>query len=172
MLRCDPPRIEAGPKDAYPYSSRAQYYGYLGDRAQAATDMKQWSAIMGTGVASDVPLATPRAVRRVISGPFGYQLVFSVEERENDMQVPCIALGQKGRCNVKSFQIPMLSISLLGLCLLSGLDSTPAYADFTFGEPEKVSGLRYNEWINCFSYDGLELDSDTAGITGTEDISY
>ncbi len=57
---------------------------------------------------------------------------------------------------MKLFEIPIFIASLFGLGLLSGLE-IPAYADFTFGEPEKVSGLRYNEWIDCISYDGLEM---------------
>ena len=130
-------RIDADPEDAYAYSDRAHYYDCLNDKKKAKADMRRWSAIL-SGL--DLQLATTRNIRRILSGPFGYQLVFSVEERENDMKVPCITLGQKGRCNMKSFQIPMLSIrgvamSLLGLCLWSGLDAPPAHADFTFGEP-------------------------------------
>jgi hypothetical protein len=176
MLSFHTRRIEADPLDAYAYSERAHYYDCLHDKAKATADMRQWSAIMGTGLASNVPLATPRVVRRAINGPFGYQFVFSAERPVNETIILNIALGQKGRCNMKTFQIPMLStrgiaMSLLGLCLLSGLDTPAAQAGFTFGQPEKVSGLRYGEWINCFSYDGLEMYSDAAGIAGQEDIS-
>jgi len=48
-----------------------------------------------------------------------------------------------------------------------------ANADFTFGEPKKVSGLRYNEWIDYISYDGLEMFTQALGITdeqGTFDV--
>ena len=36
---------------------------------------------------------------------------------------------------MKSFEVPMFLMSLLGFCSLSSLDVPPAYADFTFGEP-------------------------------------
>lgn len=42
----------------------------------------------------------------------------------------------------------------------------PAYADFTFGEPVPFgSGVYGGEWLDCFSYDGLEIyfDSDQRG---------
>jgi len=64
---------------------------------------------------------------------------------------------------MKSFYIPILPIHvlamlLIGLCLLLGLDASPAYADFTFGEPVNVviPGLNYDP-IECFSCDGLEM---------------
>jgi hypothetical protein len=41
--------------------------------------------------------------------------------------------------------------------LLAIFTTSSAKGDFTFGEPEKVPGLRSNEWIDCFSYDGLEM---------------
>jgi hypothetical protein len=53
---------------------------------------------------------------------------------------------------MKSFEVPLFLTSLVGLCFLSGLDTTPAYGDFTFGEPEKVARLADSEWIDCFSY--------------------
>ena len=90
-------RIEVDPEDAYAYSSRARCYDYLHDKVKAAADMRRWSAILSGGTSSDLQLAKARNNRRILSGPFGYQLVFSVEERENDIQVPCIALGQKGK---------------------------------------------------------------------------
>ena len=61
---------------------------------------------------------------------------------------------------MKLFQIPMLSMSLLGLCLLSGLDAPPARADFTFGAPVNVFPFLDPDlfpFINCFSADGLEV---------------
>ncbi|MBM4029602.1 MAG: hypothetical protein FJ280_30015, partial [Planctomycetes bacterium] len=76
---------------------------------------------------------------------------------------------------MKSFKIPLFTTSLVGFCLLSGLDARPARADFTFSTPEKVpiSGLRFNEWIECFSYDGLEMYTEAPGVTdqgGTFDL--
>jgi serine/threonine protein kinase/Tol biopolymer transport system component/Tfp pilus assembly protein PilF len=162
MLRLYMRRIEADPQDASAYCDRARYYYYLHDRAKANADMRRWSAVISGKSPSDFQVAMPRSIRRILSGPFGYQLVFFVEERENDIQVPCIALGQKGKCNMKSFQIPILSMSLLGLCLLSGLGAPPARADFTFGQPVDVhTDFPYtspaDEWTDCFSADGLEV---------------
>ncbi|MBN1362967.1 MAG: PD40 domain-containing protein [Sedimentisphaerales bacterium] len=61
---------------------------------------------------------------------------------------------------MKSFQIPMLSMSLLALCLLSGLDA-PARADFTFGTPVDIQSTfpinPATEYVTCFSADGLEV---------------
>jgi hypothetical protein len=61
---------------------------------------------------------------------------------------------------MKSFQVPIVSISLLGICLLSGLDA-PARADYTFGQPVNVqSAFPINpatEYVTCFSADGLEV---------------
>jgi len=172
-------RIEVDPQDAYAYSSRASYYDCLHDREKAKADMRRWSAILSGESSCDLQVVKVPNNRRILNGPFGYQLVFSVEERDNDMQVPCIALGQKkkGRCNMKSFQMPMLSMSLLGLCLLSGLGTPPAYADFTFGEPVKLeSGIPVIDPLYgspyCFSYDGLEMYvvSDRPGGYGDYDI--
>jgi hypothetical protein len=63
---------------------------------------------------------------------------------------------------MKTVQIPMLSMSLLGLCLLSGLDAPPARADFTFGERVNLKSIvpvidTMDGNIECFSYDGLEV---------------
>jgi serine/threonine protein kinase/Tol biopolymer transport system component len=164
-------RIEADPEDAYAYSSRAQYYGYLGDRAQATADMRHWSTIMGGDGASAVPLAASRDSRRVIDLPFDCQLVFSAERPVHETPVVNVAFGQKGRFEMRLFEIPMFAASLFGVCLLSSVDAQPAQAGFTFGEPQKVSGLRYNEWINRFSSDGLEMYSEAPGISGPEDLS-
>jgi len=157
-------RIEVDSEDAYAYSSRAHYYDCLHEREKARADMRRWSTILSGGESSDSLVVKTRNTRRILNGPLGYQLVFSVEERDNDMQVPRIALGQKkkGRCNMKSFQMPMLSMSLLGLCLLSGLDAPPARADFTFGERVNLKSVvpvidTMDGNIECFSYDGLEV---------------
>ena len=155
-------KIGANPKDPNNYLQRAQQYHYLHEETKVRADMRRYSIIVAQTASSDFRFATPQNVRRIISGPFGYQLVFSVEERENDIQVPYIAFGQKekGRCNMKSFQMPMLSMSLLGLCLLSGLDAPCAYADFTVGEPVNVGvtvNSPYMDATPCISADGLEL---------------
>lgn len=148
MVVCDTRRIAADPQDAYAYFSRAQYYDYLHNRAKANADMRRWSAVMSGRSPSDLEFDTPRAIRRVINGPFDCQFVFSAERLVNEIPVLNVALGQKGRCSMKSFQIPMLStrglfMSLLGLCLLSGLETPPVYADFVFGTPTYIGGGRY-----------------------------
>jgi len=68
-------------------------------------------------------------------------------------------------------------MSLLGLCLLSGLDSPPARADFTFGEPVNLKTLipfidPVHECIDCFSSDGLEMyiTSNRPGGSGDWDL--
>jgi hypothetical protein len=164
-------RIEADPMNAYAYSDRARYYDCLHDREKVDADMRCWSSILSSKSVSHYPLASSQKTRRYINGPFGYQLIFSIERFENGIQVPCIALGQKGRCNMKSFQIPMLSMSLFGLCLLSGLDTPPAYPDFTFGEPVNLKEVipvidPIDELINCFSSDGLEIYLDSIRSEG------
>jgi hypothetical protein len=63
---------------------------------------------------------------------------------------------------MKLFEIPMLVTSLFGLCLLSGLDTPPAYADFTFGErvnlKTTIPVLDPAHTLSiCFSHDGLEI---------------
>jgi len=148
-------KIEA--QDANAYWERARYYiDYLHDRGKAHADMRQWSAIMSRRALADSRFGTLRDFRRVINMPFDCRIVFSAERPVNEIPMMSVAFGQKGRWQMKLFEIPMFIASLFGLGFLSGLE-TPAYADFTFGEPEKVSGLRYNEWIDCISYDGLEM---------------
>ena len=167
-------RIQANPADPNNYLWRAQYHDYLHEREKATADMRRWSAILG---GSDLQAATPRSIRRVVNGPFGYQLVFSAERPVNEIPLVNIAFGQKGRCNMKPFQMPMLSMSLLGLCLLSGLDTPPARADFTFGEPVNLKSIipaidPMYESPYCFSYDGLEMYvvSNRAGGQGDYDL--
>jgi hypothetical protein len=170
-------RIEGDPQDAYAYSNRAHYYGCLHDRVKANADMRQFSAILSAGASSDVQVGVPRRLRRAINGPFGYQLAFSVGGRDDGVVVLCVACGQKGRCEMRVFEIPMLAMSLFGLGLLSGLDAPPAYADFTFGEPVNLKTVipvldPAHDSIDCFSSDGLEMyiESDRPGGYGDFDI--
>jgi hypothetical protein len=166
-------RIEADPLDAYAYSSRARYYDYLHERATATADMRRFSAILNEGATSDLRLGTPRRLRGVVDGPFGYQLAFSVGGRDNGIQVLCVAFGQKGRgSSMKSFEIPMLVMSLFGFGLLSGLDAPSAYADFTFGEPVKFGSIYVSSTddVDCFSSDGLEMYIDRGLGGGNGDL--
>jgi Tol biopolymer transport system component/tetratricopeptide (TPR) repeat protein len=155
-------RIEVDPQDAYAYSSRARYHDYLHDREKANADMRQFSDILSHGSSWGFRIATPRTLRGAINGPFGYQLAFSVGGRDNGIPVLCVAFGQKGRCNMKVFEMPMVVASLFGFGLFSGLDASSAYADFTFGEPVNLRSVipildpAYDS-IDCFSYDGSEM---------------
>ena len=165
-------RIEADPQDAYAHSSRARYYDCLHDRAKATDDMRQFSAILSGAPSSDFQVATPRRLRGAINGPYGYQLAFAVGRRDNGIPVLCVAFGQKGRCEMRVFEIPMLAMSLFGLGLLSGFDTPTVRADFTFGEPVKFGSI--NVWdsddINCFSSDGLEMYIDRGFGGGNGDL--
>jgi serine/threonine protein kinase/Tol biopolymer transport system component len=179
MVRLYTRAIEADPQDAYAYSDRAPYYDYLHDRAKATADMRRWSAIMSQRTFADSWFGPSRSLRRVIDMPFDCQIVFSAERPVNEISVMSVAFGQKGRCEMKLFEIPMFVASLLGLGLLSGLDTAPAYADFTFGEPvnlktviPQLDGNPEVECIDCLSYDGLEMyiESQRAGGRGDFDL--
>ena len=155
-------KIQANPTDANNYLQRAQQYHYLHEEQNVHSDMVRYAAILCGGQALYFRFAAPREFRRIINGPFDCQLVFSVETRENEIQVLCIAFGQKGRCEMKLFEIPMLVTSLFGLCLLSGFDAPPAYGDFTFGERVNLETIippiePTTDVIQCFPYDGLEI---------------
>jgi serine/threonine protein kinase len=159
--------IEADPRNAMPYSGRAQCYACLGDRVSASADMRRWSIVVGGGVASDAESATAKDLRGVIELPFDCQIVLSAESPVNEIPALCIAFGQKGRWEMKLFEIPVFVASLFGLGLLWGLDSPAAYADFTFGEPvDLVSTMPFfnvaTDGPFCFSYDGLEMYIDRA----------
>ncbi|MCX5644288.1 MAG: protein kinase [Phycisphaerae bacterium] len=160
-------RIQTDPMDADAYLQRAQQYHYLGEEAKVRADMRRYTTIMTQGKSLDVPSARFWNTEHVIDAPFDYQLVFSVEHRENAPQVLSVAFGQKGRGSMKSFEIPLFVTSLVGLCFLSGLDAPPAYADFTFGEPVRVgSGVEAYDDLDCLSYDGLEMYIDSARVGG------
>jgi serine/threonine protein kinase/Tol biopolymer transport system component/tetratricopeptide (TPR) repeat protein len=177
MLRLYTRRIQADPQDAYAYYDRARYCDYLHDRAKAEADMERWSAIMSGRSVSDLQFdkSGPRRFasrnetawgRHVINMPFNCQVVFSAERPVNKIPVLNIAFGQKGRCSMKLFQIPILAtrslaMSLLGLCLFSGLDAPPARADFTFGDLVDIQSTfpinPATEYVTSFSADGLEV---------------
>jgi hypothetical protein len=155
-------RIEADPNDAYAYSSRAQYHDCIGDKKNARADMRQWSAVQSPESQRDSIPGVPRDVRRVIDLPFDCQFVFSAERPVNAILMMSVAFGQKGRCQVKLFEIPMFVASLLGFGLLATIDTPVTRADFVFGEAVKTRTLMptldgTSDWIDCFSYDGLEM---------------
>jgi serine/threonine protein kinase/Tol biopolymer transport system component/tetratricopeptide (TPR) repeat protein len=172
-LRLYTRRIEANPQDAYAYADRARYYDHLRERTTAHADMKRWSTIMIGGSSAD----TPRTLRHVLDTPFDCQLVFSAERPVNGIPVLSVAFGQKGRCEMKLFEIPMVVTSLVGLCFLTGLDAPPARADFTFGEPVNLKSVipaidPLHDGVDCLSADGLEMyiESDRSGGYGQYDL--
>jgi len=147
-------RIETDPQDAYAYSGRAQCYDCMGDKMNARIDMRQWSAVQ-------CPKG-PHNRRRVMRLPFDCEIVFSAERPVNAIPMMSVAFGQKGRYEMKLFEIPMVVASLLGLSLLVGFDTPPAQADFAFGEPTNLKSVSPSidvagGNIECFSYDGLEV---------------
>ena len=83
------------------------------------------------------------------------------KKQENGMCVPCIAFGQKGRCDMEGCKVPLFIVSLLGFGLLAGLNAPPAHADFHFGTPVHVGLSGYDDSYivcgPCLSADGLEL---------------
>ncbi|MBM4029348.1 MAG: hypothetical protein FJ280_28720, partial [Planctomycetes bacterium] len=152
----------ADPQDAYAYSSRAHYYDSIGDKNSARADMRQWSGVQCLELPRHCMPATPRDRRRVIHLPFDCELVFSAERPVNAISTMSIAFGQKGRCEMKLFEIPMFVASLFGLGLTAGLDVRQAHADFTFGERVNLKSVipvidTADGNIDCFSYDGLEV---------------
>ncbi len=170
-------RIETDPQDAYAYTRRAQYSDYLGKRAFANFDMRKWSAVLAGRLHPDAPTAPSQDLRRVISLPFDCQLVFSAERPVNMTRMMSVAFGQKGRCEMKLFEIPMYIMSLLGLNFLAGIEVATAYTAFTFGEPVSVKSTipvldSGTEVICCFSYDGLEMyiNAIRPGGLGSRDI--
>jgi len=168
MLRLYTRRIETDPQDAYAYSDRARYYDYMHERTKAEADMKGWFRVMNGRSPLDSRFATPRDLRWSIDWPFDSELVFSAERPVNKIPILSVAFGQKGRSNMKSFNIPKFLVSLFGFCLFSGLDARPAYADFTFGEPVNIQSTFSlidiaTECIVCFSADELEVYVDSWG---------
>jgi Tol biopolymer transport system component len=151
-------RIQADPLDADAYLRRGEQYHFLHQERRVRADLRQYAAIVTQGQPLEVPSVPPWDTERVIEGPFGYQIVFSLDESEDRLPILSVACGQKGRSNMKSFEIPMIVTSLVGLCFLSGLEAPPARADFTFGAPVKFgSGSSSDDQLNCLSSDGLEM---------------
>ncbi|MCL5278497.1 MAG: protein kinase, partial [Planctomycetes bacterium] len=163
MLHLCTRRIETDPLDADAYLDRAQCYEHLHERAQANADMRRGSALMNHGLSTGFRLDRPWTWVRAFNGPFGYQLVVFLEKQEDGMQQLRVAFGQKGRCEMKLFEIPLVVASFVGLGFLAGLDAPSARADFTFGAPISLDVAvpsffpKQNRFVSSFSSDGLEM---------------
>jgi Tol biopolymer transport system component/tetratricopeptide (TPR) repeat protein len=169
-------RIEADTSDADACYGRAQYYQFLHEREKADADLRRFSSIVSRVLSSNSQVAMPKRLCGTINGIFGYQVAFSVGGRKNGMQVLCVALGQKGRCEMRVFEIPMVVLSLLGISFVSGFDAPLARADFTFGQPTNL-GVPINtpemDATPSISADGLSLyfaSSRPGGFGGVGDI--
>jgi serine/threonine protein kinase/Tol biopolymer transport system component len=168
-------RIKTDPQDGCAYLDRARYYDYLHEREKANADMRRWSTVVSGRSPSGLWFGTSRDLRRVLDLPFNCELVFSAERPVNNMPVLSIAFGQKGRCEMKVCEIPLVVMSFLGLGLLSSLDAPPAHADFVFGTPTNLGptvNSAYHDYGAVVSPDGLELYfcSNRPGGNGGYDI--
>ena len=170
-------RIDADPNNAEAHFQRAQCYDALGERLRARADMLQWSAILSGEALAHSHCRVAHERQHTINLPFNYELVFSAERHINDVPILSIALGQKGKSKMKPFKIPMFVTPLFGLCLLAGLNTPAAQADFTFGEPVNLNSIipvidTAVENPTCFSTDGLEiyLESFRDGGYGNVDL--
>jgi serine/threonine protein kinase/Tol biopolymer transport system component len=175
MLRLYARRIETDPQDAYAYADRARYYEYRHEQTNVSADMRRWSALMSGRSHSDSWFDTLRGLRHVIELPFDCELVFSAERPLNEILVMSVAFGQKGRCEMKLFEIPMVVGSLLSICLFSGLGTPAVHADFAFGQPMNLGPVVNSpSWDlgPCISTDSLSLyfESNRSGGSGQFDI--
>jgi Tol biopolymer transport system component/serine/threonine protein kinase len=155
-------RIETDPQDASAYSGRAHYYDCLHDRPKATADMRRWSAVLSREQCAGSPFGRPPDFIRVFNLPFDGQIILSAQRLSNETPVMSVAFGQKGRWEMKLFEIPMFVMSLFGLGLFPGIDTPPACAHFTFGEPVNLETVipvldGMTDMISCFTRDGLEM---------------
>ena len=155
-------QIEADPADPNNYLRRAQQFKYLRDEDNVHADMSRYAAILGQGWFSRLRFGTPTVLKAVRTETVPHRLVFSLGRRDNGIITASIAFGQKGRSTMKPFEIPIVIASLFALHLFPGLDIPTVYADLTFGEPANITSVvpfldPAYEYVDCFSYDGLEL---------------
>jgi hypothetical protein len=78
---------------------------------------------------------------------------------------------------MKLFEIPMVIVFVVSLCLLSSRDVPSARADFVFGAPVNLKSVipaidRLHDCVDCLSYDGLEvyIESDRSDGYGGWDL--
>jgi serine/threonine protein kinase len=168
-------QIAANPRDPNNYLRRAQQHYHLQEEENVHADMTRYVTVLGQGQFPPLRLGTPTRFRPVAHVTSRYQFVLSAARRESGMVVMSVAFGQKGRSNMKPFEIPMFLASVFGVCFLAGFDAPVVLADFTFDEPVKsiIPVLDpSHDGINCLSYDGLEihLTSDRSGGSGGWDL--
>jgi len=162
MVRLYTRRIDVDPQDAYAHSQRAEYYEYLGDREKTHADMRQFSAILSAGSPSGFQVGTSSGLRGVINDLLGYRCLFSVRGGNDGIQVLRVAFGQKGGSEMRAFEVPMLTLSLLGFGLLAGPDAPVARANFIRGERVNLRSVipaidPAYETPETVSFDELEL---------------
>jgi Tol biopolymer transport system component/serine/threonine protein kinase len=162
MLRLYTRRIKADAQDASAYSDRARYYDHRHEQTNVNADMRRWSAIMNGGSPSDLWFDGLHRLRWIIDLPFDCELVFSAERPVHTIPTMSIAFGQKGRCEMKLCEIPIVATSLVSLCLLSSPDVPSARADFLFGQPVNLKSVipildPMKEDMHCLSSDGREM---------------
>jgi len=153
-------RISADPANPENYAHRADRYRSLHEDVKARADVRRYGAALHPGVPPGLRLGGPWSIMHAIDGPLDYQLVVFLERQEDGMQLLRIAFGQKGRCEMKLFEIPLVVTSLLGFCFLPDPQVPTARADFTFG-PRMDLGPGVNssdtEGSPIISRDDLEL---------------
>ena len=155
-------QIEANPNDPNNYLRRAQQYHFLGQEQDVQGDMIRYARTLGQGQLPMLLFGPAQKLRSARDVASRYQFVLSVARREDGIAVMSVAFGQKGRSNMKPFEIPMILASLFGLCLFPSLDNPVVLADFTFDAPVSTeTDLPFvdanHDIIDCFSSDGLEM---------------
>ena len=155
-------KIEANPKDPNNYLQRAQQYHYLHEEGNVHADMSRYAAVLGQGRFPALQFGTPKRFRPVINSSSRYQFVFSVGRRENGIIVMSVAFGQKGRSNMKRFEIPMfvgVTVWSVSLCQVLTRRSSLQISRSGAGNLKSIIPVLdpAHEVIDCFSYDGLEM---------------
>jgi hypothetical protein len=164
-------QITTNPNDPNNYLRRAQQYHRLGQEQNVRADMIRYASVLGQGQYRMLLFGDAKRFSPVIHVTSRYQFVLSAARRESGIVVLSIAFGQKGRSDMKPFEIPMLLASMLGACLFSGLDTPVVLADFTFGTPTNLESVipvldALHDSIDCFSAEGLEMYVESDRSTG------
>jgi tetratricopeptide (TPR) repeat protein len=152
-------RIAADPADPDNYLHRADHYRSLQEGAKARADARRYWAALHPGFPPGFRLEGSWSIMHTVSGPFDYQLVVFVERQEDGMVLLRAALGQKGRCEAKRLEVPLVLASLLGSCFLPDSQVPAARPDFKFGKPQNLETVNSPQRDECpvVSPDGLEL---------------